>query len=449
MEQNNALARKFNAASLLRFALPNIAMMMLLSMYTIVDGMFISRFAGTTALSAINMSYPINCLQMATGIMLGTGGSAIIARRQGEGRTDEARRNFTMLIAVALGIGLIFTVFGNLFLNPILRLLGTSELQWADCRIYTRIQLVFAPMLFLQTAFQTLFVTAGKPGLGLLTSVGGGITNVVLDWLFMGPMNMGVAGAAIATLGSRVISAVVVFAFLHNPSQEIAVRDYLHIRPDGRRIMRILSLGIPNGIENAMFQFGKLAIQSTVSTLGTIAIAAQAMTNILENLNGIAGIGIGIGMMTVVGQCLGAGRKDEAIYYIKKLTAVAEIVIIASCALVFLATKPVTILGGMEPESAKMCLYMVGWITVVKPIVWTLAFIPAYGMRAAGDVRFSMILSCISMWAFRVTLCIYLCRVHGFGPIAVWIGMFTDWTIRGIVFTFRFMGRRWLAHKVV
>ena len=92
---------------------------------------------------------------------------------------------------------------------------------------------------------------------------------------------------------------------------------------------------------------------------------------------------------------------------------------------------------------------MVGWITVVKPIVWTLAFIPAYGMRAAGDVRFSMILSCISMWAFRVTLCIYLCRVHSFGPIAVWIGMFTDWTIRGIVFTFRFMGRRWLAHKVV
>ena len=449
MGQNNALARKFNAASLLRFALPNIAMMMLLSMYTIVDGMFISRLVGTTALSAINMSFPLNCLQMAIGIMLGTGGSAIIARRQGEGRTDEARRNFTMLIAVALGIGLIFAVFGNLFLNPILRLLGTSELQWADCRIYTRIQLVFAPMLFLQTAFQTLFVTAGKPGLGLLTSVGGGITNVVLDWLFMGPMNMGVAGAAIATLGSRVISAVVVFAFLHNPSQEIAVRDYLHIRPDGRRIMRILSLGIPNGIENAMFQFGKLAIQSTVSTLGTIAIAAQAMTNILENLNGIAAIGIGIGMMTVVGQCLGAGRKDEAIYYIKKLTAVAEIVIIASCALVFLATKPVTILGGMEPESAKMCLYMVGWITVVKPIVWTLAFIPAYGMRAAGDVRFSMILSCISMWAFRVTLCIYLCRVHGFGPIAVWIGMFTDWTIRGIVFTFRFMGRRWLAHKVV
>ena len=151
----------------------------------------------------------------------------------------------------------------------------------------------------------------------------------------------------------------------------------------------------------------------------------------------------------VVGQCLGAGRQDEAIYYIKKLSVIAEAVIIGCCALVYILTRPVTMLGGMEPESAKMCFYMIGWITVVKPIVWTLAFVPAYGMRAAGDVRFSMILSCISMWLFRVTLCIYLCRVHGFGPIAVWIGMFTDWTVRGIVFTIRFKSRRWLAHEVL
>lgn len=248
MEQNNALARKFNAASLLRFALPNIAMMLLLSMYTIVDGMFISRFAGTTALSAINMSYPLNCLQMATGIMLGTGGSAIIARRQGEGRTDEARRNFTMLIAVALGIGLIFAVFGNLFLNPILRLLGTSELQWADCRIYTCIQLVFAPMLFLQTAFQTLFVTAGKPGLGLLASVGGGITNVVLDWLFMGPMNMGVAGAAIATcLGYCVPSIVALVYFTKNRTGSLY---FVPFKFDGQTLLAACGNGSSEMVSN-------------------------------------------------------------------------------------------------------------------------------------------------------------------------------------------------------
>ena len=107
-------------------------------------------------------------------------------------------------------------------------------------------------------------------------------------------------------------------------------------------IGRILSLGIPSGVENSMFQLGKLSIQSSVSTLGTVAIAAQAMTNILENLNGIAAIGVGIGLMTVVGQCLGAGRKDEAIYYIKKLSILAEIIIIASCLLVFALTIPIT-----------------------------------------------------------------------------------------------------------
>ena len=106
--------------------------------------------------------------------------------------------------------------------------------------------------------------------------------------------------------------------------QPIVVRNYRQIRPDGKMIRRVLALGIPSGIENSMFQLGKLAIQSSVSTLGTVAIAAQAMTNILENLNGIAAIGVGIGLMTVVGQCLGAGRKDEAVYYIKKLSVLQK-----------------------------------------------------------------------------------------------------------------------------
>ena len=198
-----------------------------------------------------------------------------------------------------------------------------------------------------------------------------------------------------------------------------------------------------------MFQLGKLAIQSTVSTLGTTAIAAQAMTNILENLNGIAAIGVGVGLMTIVGQCLGAGRKDEAVYYIKKLCVIAEFVIIASCLVVYILARPVTILGGMEKESAAMCIHMITWITIVKPLVWTMGFVPGYGLRAAGDVKFSMITSCITMWTFRFCLCVYLIRFRGFGPMAVWIGMFTDWTVRGIVFSLRFHSRKWLKHKVV
>ena len=191
--------------------------------------------------------------------------------------------------------------------------------------------------------------------------------NAIMIWVF----HMGVAGAALSTLISRIFCAVVVLIQLRKEreGQEIVVRDYFKIRPNWSMIKRILGIGIPSGVENSMFQLGKLAIQSTVSTLGTAAIAAQAMTNILENLNGIAAIGVGVGLMTIVGQCLGAGRKDEAVYYIKKLCVIAEIVVLTSCLIVFALTKPVTILGGMEKESADMCFHMVMWITIMKPLV--------------------------------------------------------------------------------
>ena len=173
------------------------------------------------------------------------------------------------------------------------------------------------------------------------------------------------------------------------------------------------------------------------------------MTNILENLNGIAAIGVGVGLMTIVGQCLGAGRKDEAVYYIKKLCVIAEAVIIVSCLIVYILVRPVTILGGMESTSAEMCIHMITGITIVKPVVWTMAFVPGYGLRAAGDVKFSMITSCCTMWACRFCLCVFLIRVLGFGPMGVWIGMFADWTVRGIIFTWRFHSRKWLEHKVI
>ena len=189
--------------------------------------------------------------------------------------------------------------------------------------------------------------------------------NIAGNAILIFGFDLGVAGAAISTLISRVFCAVVVLWQLRSPLQPISVRHYANIRPDFSLIKRVLLIGIPSGIENSMFQFGKLAIQSTVSTLGTAAIAAQAMTNILEALNGVAAMGVGIGLMTVVGQCIGAGRKDEAIYYIKKLSWLAEIVIIICCLTVLALTKPITVIGGMEPESARLCFQMVVFLSLI------------------------------------------------------------------------------------
>lgn len=415
-----------------------------------VDTLVVSNL-GSAAISAVSLVDSINILVVQAFFALASGGTVVCSHYLGCEKKERATNAARQLVFITFAMSLVIAIACHLFSNQLLGVIfGQVEPAVMDnAKKYFFFSAMSYPFIALYDDGACILRAQENSKLPMQISFVANGINVALNLIFVWVLHLGVAGSSAATMIARAFAMVAVLYKLRNPKMKIQLRDYSSIRPEWEEIKRILHIGVPSGIENGMFQFGKLAIQSTVSTLGTIAIAAQAMTNILENLNGIAAIGIGIGMMTVVGQCLGAGRKDEAIYYIKKLTAVAEIVIIASCALVFLATKPVTILGGMEPESAKMCLYMVGWITVVKPIVWTLAFIPAYGMRAAGDVKFSMILSCISMWAFRVTLCIYLCRVHGFGPIAVWIGMFTDWTIRGIVFTFRFMGRRWLAHKVV
>ena len=269
--------------------------------------------------------------------------------------------------------------------------------------------------------------------------------NAALIFVF----KMGVAGAALATLVSRMISAIAVLYFLRKPRQAIVVRDYHKIRPDFKRIGNIMSVGIPNGVENGMFQFGKLAIQSTVSTMGTVAIAGQAMTNILEIFNCNAALAIGLGMMTIVGQYMGAGMVEEAKKAIRQLTIYSEVSLIIVCALTAVLVRPITVLAGMEPEAAEITVRLTLLICIVKPFLWVMAFTPANGMRAAGDVRFSMIVSACTMWLCRVALTVSLVKFFQFGPIAVWLGMFADWFIRSIIFTLRLRSGRWAMKKVI
>lgn len=415
-----------------------------------VDTMMVSNVS-SSAISAVSLVDSINVLVIQVFSALAAGGTIICSQYMGQKDTKNATRTAQQLVMVVTVISLAITAVCVIWQVPILRLVfGKVEASvMRDSEIYFLYTALSFPFIGIFNAGSSVFRAQENTRLPMVVSVISNVMNIVGNAILIFGFHMGVAGAAISTLISRIFCAVVIMWYLRMPRQEIVVRDYMKIRPDGKRIKTLLAVGIPTGIENGMFQFGKLAIQSTVSTLGTAAIAAQAMTNILENMNGIAAMGIGIGLMTIVGECIGAGRRDEAIYYTKKLSWIAEVVVVISCILVYLLTEGITKVGGMEPESAKMCLFMMGWITVVKPLVWVLAFIPAYGMRAAGDVKFSMILSCISMWICRVSLCIFLCRVMGFGPIAVWIGMFTDWTVRGIVYMIRFRSRKWMDHQVI
>lgn len=430
--------------------IPVVLEQLLNSIMGTADTMMVSN-VGSAAISAVSLVDSINILVIQAFSALAAGGAIVCAQYIGQQNQERANESARQVLFIITLISIVVSAICLGFKKPLLRLIfGSVEADvMRASEIYFFYTALSFPFIALYDAAASIFRaqdnTKGPMTISMISNIMNIVGNAIMIWGF----HMGVAGAAIATLISRIFCALVVLIQLRRDRQPIVVRDYLKIRPDWPMIGRILGIGIPSGVENSMFQLGKLAIQSTVSTLGTVAIAAQAMTNILENLNGIAGIGVGVGLMTIVGQCMGANRKDEAVYYIKKLSVIAEVTIIVSCLLVFILTRPVTMLGGMEKTSADMCWHMVMWITIVKPIMWVSAFVPAYGLRAAGDVKFSMISSCAVMWLCRFCLSVLLIRGLGFGPIGVWIGMFADWTVRAVLFTWRFHSRKWLEHKVI
>ena len=212
---SNSIAKDFKFFSLLRFALPTMVMMIFMSLYSIIDGIFISRLLGTNALSAANIVYPVISIVFAVGIMLSTGGSALIAKKLGEGKEREAREDFSFLTLVSFLFGIAILLIGNIFIEPIVRALGSTDALLPYCVDYLSVSLLLAPAAMLQMMFQTFFVTAGKPLIGLMLTISGGVANMILDYLFMGPFNMGISGAALATGIGELIPAVIgLFYFL-------------------------------------------------------------------------------------------------------------------------------------------------------------------------------------------------------------------------------------------
>lgn len=436
--------------ALFALLIPIVIEQLLNSFMGMADTMMVSNVGGE-AISAVSLVDSVNNLVIQVFSAMATGASIICSQYLGSKKEEDANKAARQVILTVLVISVSLTAFGLLARRPLLRLIfGQIDPGVMDNALsYFFVTVLSYPFLALFNAGAAFFRAGGNSKFPMKVSVISNILNVAGNAILIFGLDMGVVGAATATLVSRAFCAAMVFRNLRKPGQAIVVKDYLTFRPDMPLIMKVLSIGVPAGVENGMFQFGKLAIQSTVSTMGTAAIAAQAMTNIMENVNGIFGVGVGIGLMTMAGQAMGAGRTEEAKYYIVKCTKIGLAGILVCCLVTFGITKPVLWLAGMEPASAEMCFQMVAAITVAKPLFWAFSFIPAYGMRAAGDVRFSMVTATVTMWCLRVVLCIFLVRTFHMGPMAVWYGMFADWMVRGVVFFCRFKSGKWMKNKVI
>lgn len=440
----------FPRRALWMLLIPLIIEQMLNSLMGMVDTLMVSR-VGAEAISAVSLVDSINNLVLQVFAAMAAGAAIIcsqyLGRKDEKGCNDAAKQ----IVLTVVVISSVIMIIGVGFRKPLLHLIfgSVEEAVMTNAQIYFLITALSYPFIALFQAGAAFYRACGNSKFTMKTALIANVANIVGNTLFIFVLQMGAAGAAVSTLISRALCAFVVFYALRKPGYAIQLKNYFSIRPDLNLIVKILAIGVPSGIENGMFQFGKLAIQSTVSSLGTAAIAAQAMTIIFENVNGMAAVGIGIGLMTVVGQSIGAGRQEEAKYYIVKLAGYAEVAMIISCILVYIAARPVTVLAGMSEESTALCMQMILAITIVKPLLWVPSFTPPNGLRAAGDVRFSMITATLTMWLCRVALSIFLMRVVKTGPIGVWYGMFADWGVRGVIFTIRFVRGKWLRFKVI
>lgn len=440
----------FPRRALWMLLIPLIIEQMLNSLMGMVDTLMVSR-VGAEAISAVSLVDSINNLVLQVFAAMAAGAAIIcsqyLGRKDEKGCNDAAKQ----IVLTVVVISSVIMIIGVGFRKPLLHLIfgSVEEAVMTNAQMYFLITALSYPFIALFQAGAAFYRACGNSKFTMKTALIANVANIVGNTLFIFVLKMGAAGAAVSTLISRALCAFVVFYALRKPGYAIQLKNYFSIRPDLNLIVKILAIGVPSGIENGMFQFGKLAIQSTVSSLGTAAIAAQAMTIIFENVNGMAAVGIGIGLMTVVGQSIGAGRQEEAKYYIVKLAGYAEVAMIISCILVYIAARPVTVLAGMSEESTALCMQMILAITIVKPLLWVPSFTPPNGLRAAGDVRFSMITATLTMWLCRVALSIFLMRVVKTGPIGVWYGMFADWGVRGVIFTIRFVRGKWLRFKVI
>ena len=305
----------FSNAQIRALLIPLMIEQLLNCLMGMADTLMISN-VGPVAMSAVSLVDSINILLIQAFSALAAGGSIVcsqyIGKKDGEKANQSAKQMllvvfiisvFIMLVCLAGNRSLLGLVFGEV----------ENAVMDASATYFFYTALSF-PFIGLYNAGAAIYRSWGNSKSPMAISVISNFLNIGGNAFFIWVLHLGVAGVAIATLISRAFCAVVVLLYLRRPGQVICVRDYLKIRPDRKLIRKVLSVGVPSGIENGMFQFGKLAIQSTVSTMGTAVIAAQAMVNILEILNGIMAMGIGTGMITIIGQCIGAGEREEAVY---------------------------------------------------------------------------------------------------------------------------------------
>ncbi|MGL5329868.1 MAG: MATE family efflux transporter [Peptostreptococcaceae bacterium] len=329
----NSISKSFSFSSLIKFTMPSIVMLVFMSLYTIVDGIFVSRFVNTDALSAVNIMYPFINVVIAVGVMLASGSSAVIAKKLGEGKEEEAKENFTLIIIVGLLIGIVISILGFIFSEELIYTLGSTKELYEYCKDYHLASLIFIPAFIINLLYQLLTITAGKPNIGLMLTLIGGISNMVLDYVFIVPMNMGIAGAAYATGMGNLIPAILgtIYFFMKKSSlyfvkPKIDFKVILQTCYNGSsEMVTNLSSGITTMLYNIVM----------LNLLGSDGVAAITIVLYGQFLITSAFIGFSSGVAPIISYNYGDKNEKE----LKKVIRYSFIFIAISSVVLFIIAK--------------------------------------------------------------------------------------------------------------
>lgn len=406
---------------------------------------------GEAAVSAVSLVDSISQLFIQIFASFATGGAVVASQYLGRKDRPSACIAAKQLVYISILVSVAMVAAGLPFRGPILRFVfGSIEPDvMANSEIYFEIILVSFPFLALFNACTALFRSMGNSKVSMLVSVVMNIVNIGGNaWLIYG-MDMGVAGAGYASLASRVVAALVMLVLINGKKHPIHVERLFRFEWRGDMMKRILRIGIPSGVENSTFHIGKLLVQSLTATFGTASLAANAITNNICGFMNVPGTAIGLASITVIGQCVGAKDTNQATYYAKRLLLMVYLVIVVICVPLFMFAEPLVGIFNLSDTASVMAVEVIQLCLIVSCFIWPTAFTIPNFLRAAGDAKYTMVVSMLSMWIFRVGGSHLLGRWLDLGLQGIWIAMYIDWGFRSICFCARFIKGGWKTKRVI
>lgn len=437
----------FTQKALLALILPLVVEQILGLTVGMADSIMVSS-AGEAAVSGVSLVDSINILLVNTFSSLSTGGAVVAAHRLGEKRREAAGWTADQLLLCVTGIALIITLFSLLFNRQILgAVFGNVEADvMKNAVIYFYLTALSFPFLGVYNASAALSRAMGDSKTTMIISVGMNIINITGNAVLILVFHWGVYGVALSTLVSRILAAGVMFILLRSEKRPLHYSGRIRQKPDKKILKNIMKVGVPTGMDNCIFQIGKILVQSLVAGLGTTAIAANAIAGVVAGVAVIPASAMGIAMITVVGQAAGAGAIGQAKGYVRKLLGYSYFFMaVLNFGIIFFAGR---IAGLYQVSEATIALAakVIIFHSLCAMLFWPTGFSLPNALRAAMDANFTMVVSIASMWTFRIGLS-YLFTMHfHMGLMGIWAAMGADWVFRSACFVWRLVSGRWLKH---